>query len=248
MVARKALFWQCFTVPTALKRFFYFPNQRSLQGPALLGLALVLLFLHALRLYFALDGQLHPDEAYYWAWSQKPALSYYDQGPGIAYYIWLWVTVLGNNYVALKMAALAASFLTIYMFCLAGRDMGLHGWQPLLTGIVLFFIPGILGGNALIMHDSMMILAWSGALWMSVRAIRWRKATDLIGLFFFLGLGGLSKYTMFLFAIALIVWLLLHPAYREFWFRPASWAGLALALAMISPILVWNMENHWDGI
>ncbi|MCB1167928.1 MAG: hypothetical protein KDK33_17355, partial [Leptospiraceae bacterium] len=72
MVARKALFWQCFIVPTALKRFFHFPNQRSLQGPALLGLALVLLFLHALRLYFALDGQLHPDEAYYWAWSQKP--------------------------------------------------------------------------------------------------------------------------------------------------------------------------------
>ncbi|MBI41203.1 MAG: hypothetical protein CMF59_16530 [Leptospiraceae bacterium] len=233
---------------SGLKSYLFFSDRSNHGMRPVLGLSIFLGLLHLIKLYFAVDGELHPDEAYYWAWSKIPALSYYDQGPGIAYYIWLWTSVLGDHYLTLKLAALFASFLTIFMFSMAGVEWGLRGLQPLLTGLILFSIPGILGGNHLIMHDSMMILSWSGALWMSLRAIRTRSAWSLLGLFFFLGLGGLSKYTMFLFAVALIVWLLLHPAYREFWFRPASWMGLMLAVCMISPILIWNYQNHWDGV
>jgi hypothetical protein len=232
---------------SALRRHLYF-NDAYRDWRPWIGLSLVLIILHLLRLLLALGGELHPDEAYYWAWSQKPALSYYDQGPGISYYIWLWVSAFGSSYLTLKCAALFAGALSLFFFTMAGRTLGMHGWQPLILLLTLFFIPGIVGGNALIMHDSMMILNWSGALWMALRCIRFRGAGDLIGLFFFLGMGGLSKYTMFLFAIALVLWLVLHPDYREFWLRPASWLGLFLALALISPIIVWNMQNNWDGI
>lgn len=231
-----------------LRDFLFFPLQRAQHGPALLGLAALLFLLHAIKLLLSLDGELHPDEAYYWAWSQFPALSYYDQGPAVAYYIWIWTTILGSSYLTLKIAALAASFVTIYFFCLAGRDWGLWGWQPLLSALSLFFVPGIIGGNALIMHDSVMILAWAGALWMAVRVIRWQGFWSLLGLFFFLGLGGLSKYTMFLFALGLVLWLLLHPDYRRLWIHPGSWAGLVLAALMISPIIIWNYNHHWDGV
>ncbi|GEM_PF-2013160 len=229
-----------------IKQFLYFPEGRIQPAP-LIGLTLILVALHLIKLLFALDGQLHPDEAYYWAWSQKPALSYYDQGPGIAYYIWIWTAIFGDHFITLKTAALAASGATILLFSLAGLQWGLRGWKPLLSALALFFIPGILGGNHLIMHDSMMILSWAGALWMSIRAVQYRDSLSLIGLFFFLGLGGLSKYTMFLFAIALLLWLIFHPKYREFWIKPASWMGLALAAGMISPIILWNYDNHWDG-
>ncbi|MEQ8351775.1 MAG: glycosyltransferase family 39 protein [Leptospiraceae bacterium] len=232
---------------SGIKEFFYFSSETSRWKPYT-GLAAILGILHLMKLAFSLDGQLHPDEAYYWAWSQMPALSYYDQGPGIAYYIWLWTALLGDHYITLKLAALFASFVTIYMFCLAGLELGFRRWQPVFTGTILFFIPGILGGNHLIMHDSMMILSWSGALWMALRAIRLRSSGSLLGLFLFLGLGGLSKYTMFLFAIGLILWLILHPRFKEFWIRPASWAGLVLAGLIISPIVIWNYQNHWDGV
>ena len=86
----------------------------------MIGLTLILVALHLIKLLFALDGQLHPDEAYYWAWSQKPALSYYDQGPGIAYYIWIWTAIFGDHFITLKTAALAASGATILLFSLAG--------------------------------------------------------------------------------------------------------------------------------
>ena len=245
MVALKGLQWQSFPVRSYFSKLLSFRSGARLPY---LGLALVLALLHLIRFFLASGGELHPDEAYYWAWSQFPALSYYDQGPGIAYYIWLWVSAFGSHYLTLKAAALFASFLTIYMFALASLEAGLNGFRPLLVGITVLFIPGIVGGNSLIMHDSMMILAWSGALWMSLRAIRSRSATSLIGLFLFLGIGGLSKYTMFLFAIGLLIWLISHPSYKEFWIRPASWTGLLLALAIISPIIIWNAENNWDGV
>ena len=41
-----------------------------------------LLVLTALRLALLGATQLSPDEAYYWMWSQRPALSYFSKGPG----------------------------------------------------------------------------------------------------------------------------------------------------------------------
>ena len=41
-----------------------------------------LFVLTALRLALLNATQLSPDEAYYWMWSQRPALSYFSKGPG----------------------------------------------------------------------------------------------------------------------------------------------------------------------
>ena len=45
------------------------------------------LVLTALRLALLGATQLSPDEAYYWMWSQRPALSYFSKGPGVAFVI-----------------------------------------------------------------------------------------------------------------------------------------------------------------
>ena len=41
------------------------------------------------RLYLSSQLQLHPDEAYYWLWSHRLDLSYFDHPPMVAYFIWL---------------------------------------------------------------------------------------------------------------------------------------------------------------
>ncbi len=46
-----------------------------------------ILVLTAIRLALLGATQLSPDEAYYWMWSQRPALSYFSKGPGVAYAI-----------------------------------------------------------------------------------------------------------------------------------------------------------------
>ena len=56
-----------------------------------------ILVLTAIRLAFLGATQLSPDEAYYWMWSQRPALSYFSKGPGVAFVIRSSTAIFGDN-------------------------------------------------------------------------------------------------------------------------------------------------------
>jgi hypothetical protein len=62
--------------------------------------ALLLLVVSIFRITIAVFLPLLPDEAYYWTWSQNLDFSYYDQGPGVAVWIWFFVSLFGNSLLA----------------------------------------------------------------------------------------------------------------------------------------------------
>jgi Dolichyl-phosphate-mannose-protein mannosyltransferase len=70
----------------------------------------------------------------------------------------------------------------------------------------------------------------------------WR--TWLVAGFWF-GLAGLSKYHAALTAVGLLLFLASTPTRRKLLLHPAAWVGAIVALAMISPVIVWNAEHHW---
>jgi hypothetical protein len=77
------------------------PSSSSCPGRIsrlLLFFASLLTLLFGLRLWLAGFAGVHPDEAYYWVWSLKPALGYLDHPPMIAWLIaagrWLVETVV----------------------------------------------------------------------------------------------------------------------------------------------------------
>ena len=62
---------------------------------------------------------------------------------------------------------------------------------------------------------------------------------------FCLGLAGLSKYSAALFPVGLVAFLALSPR-RRFWFlRPEPYLAALLCLAMLAPVVVWNMRHEW---
>lgn len=60
-----------------------------------------------------------------------------------------------------------------------------------------------------------------------------------------LGLAGLSKYHAVLFALSLLLYLLSVPERRRVLLHPAPWAGAFVALAMFTPVLIWNAQHDW---
>lgn len=60
-----------------------------------------------------------------------------------------------------------------------------------------------------------------------------------------LGLAGLSKYHATLFALGLAVYLVATASGRRALTQPAPWISAVLALALVSPVLVWNAQNGW---
>ena len=64
------------------------------------------------------------------------------------------------------------------------------------------------------------------------------------GLQMLLGLALLSKYTSALLGVAVLAALLIHPdgaRMRTVW----PWLAAVVAVAVFSPVLIWNSEHHW---
>ena len=60
-----------------------------------------------------------------------------------------------------------------------------------------------------------------------------------------LGLAGLSKYSAVLFALSLLAFLVLSPRQRRWFAHPAPYVAALLALALATPVVVWNWQNDW---
>ena len=60
-----------------------------------------------------------------------------------------------------------------------------------------------------------------------------------------LGLAGLSKYNAVLFVLSLLGFLVSSPGQRRWFAHPAPYAAALLALALVTPVIVWNWRNDW---
>ncbi|MHA0111275.1 glycosyltransferase family 39 protein, partial [Klebsiella pneumoniae] len=62
------------------------------------------------------------------------------------------------------------------------------------------------------------------------------------------GLGLCSKYTTIFFAVSILAWVLVIPAQRRWLLTPWPWLGGLVALAVFSPVLIWNAQHQWASI
>lgn len=218
-------------------------------------IALTVLALSLLvRLVLSMDIPLVADEAYYWEWSRQLDFSYYDQGPGVAVYIRAFTAVLGDTHFALKVAAISAALISLLFFYLTTWRLGFSPARRMLALVIVIFLPGYFAGAILILHDSPFLIAWAAALYFTVAYIRsgdtlqTRRWSYLLLVFACVGLGELAKHTMAFFAMSFALWMFTDRRELRLFRAWYFWAGCALALLIISPILIWNARNNWDGV
>lgn len=201
------------------------------------------------RLAYALGAPIAADEAYYWEWSRRLDLAYYDQGPGVAWYLRGFTALFGDTQFALKAAALGASLIALGFYYLTLLRLDLSASGRLLALAIVVFVPGLFGGAILLMHDSPLMIAWAAGLCFAVSWIQDRSRTGaLLALFVAVALGALSKHTMVFFAASFALWIFTDRRELGLLLRPIFWAGVALALVLVSPILIWNANHNWDGV
>ena len=83
--------------------------------------ALILLFL-ALQALYGAHLPLFGDEAYYWAWSRQPALSYFDHPPMVAWLLRL-ATMLATSEAAVRLVPLLCTGLSAWLVQALARDV-----------------------------------------------------------------------------------------------------------------------------
>lgn len=203
---------------------------------------LILLAAVVLRLIIAARIPLVDDEAYYWAWAQRPAWGYPDHPPAIAALIRATTMVLGNSPVGVRAGPVLLNLGIAWLL----YDLGRRMFDPEVGALAaLWFqtIPLFSIGGLLSFPDAPFTFFWLLTMWALWRArgdrgIVWWILTGAA-----VGLAGLSKLTALFLAIGVAGYLLWGERERRWWRRWEPYAGAAVAVALIIPVLHWNAAH-----
>lgn len=197
-----------------------------------------------LHILLAFRFPMAPDETYYWEWSRRLDWGYYDQGPMIAWAIRASCSLLGDTEIGIRMTAVLASligqiFLYFFTKDLFGRRIAFISLLPISV------TPVALASGFLATYDPIVVMFWSIALYFLSRAVFYKQPWAWIWVGFALGLGALSKYTMFFFLPCLALYLLSTSEHRAALRSPHIWMGLIIGGLILAPNIWWLSQHDW---
>jgi len=199
-----------------------------------------------LRLGFAVSAGLKYEEAYYWNYSQHPALSYFDHPPMVAWLIRLSTDLFGQAEVWVRLPAILLFAGTLLLVHRIARDL-FDSRVALMTAVLMTLLPTFEYYSIMMMPDAPLLFFWSLGLWCGHRLLTSENPAWWWGVGAATGLGMLSKYPGALIPLAPILALALAGR----WGLLLRWevlAAAALAAALFSPVLVWNAQNGWASL
>jgi 4-amino-4-deoxy-L-arabinose transferase-like glycosyltransferase len=185
---------------------------------------------------------LSPQEAYYWEWSRHLDLSYFDHPPLVAWTIRAATEVFGQGERAVRLAAaFHSAVFSVFLWLTIRR---LFGARAALLGMVAAAaIPLFSLGQVIATPDGPLLSGWAMALYFTVRALDAERPAWLLAAGAATGWAVLGKYTGFLLAPQILLVLLLDPRGRRMLRTVWPWLGAGLALALFSPVVIWNWRH-----
>lgn len=190
---------------------------------------------------------LYVDEAQYWTWAKQLAWGYFSKPPVIAAVIAGTTAVCGDGALCVKSGALLIyPLVTLLLYATARRlfDARVAFW----TAVVFFTLPGVSFSSLIISTDVPLFLCWCAALYAYLRAIdaqgwRWWLLAGVAA-----GVGLLTKYTMLIFAVSVLLHLSIAAPYRHWLRRPQPWFTMLVAALVFAPNLLWNAAHGWPTL
>lgn len=199
----------------------------------------------ALRLALVGLVPLGMDEAYYVDWARNLQPGYLDHPPAVAWLLAAPLRLLGASPLALRLPAVLVQTLALVLAASLVRARAGER-AALAVALGLQAAPIFFAGGVLALPDATLLLAWVGTFWALQRALD-RGPGWFLSAGAFLGLGLLSKLTAGLLGLAVLAALVVTPDGRRILRTPWPWLGAALALAIASPMLLWNAMHGWPS-
>lgn len=203
------------------------------------------------RFIFINFSVLTPQEAYYWYYSLKPALSYFDHPPVAAYSIWLGTSLFGNTLFGVKIMAVFWSLLTnilLYTTVLRIRDNNSISEKKELAfhTVILYNLTVFAHLYAMItVPDTPLLFFWMLCLFLFQEYLNSDKKLYVLLAGISLGLAMMSKYTAIMLAPGIFLFLLLNSNHRKKLLDPYLYLAFILAFIVFSGVIYWNATHEW---
>ena len=187
------------------------------------------------------------DELYFLAAAHHLAFGYVDFPPLIAVVGWIVDTLAPNSLLALRIVSLAAGAGTVILVAFIARELGGGHRAQGIAALAWALTPYILG-SASIFHPTWLdTLAWVGFLYVAVRLLVRQDPRLWLVLGLIAGVGLEAKYTIAVLIVIFAVSLILTSERRQLttaW----PWMGLTLAVLLLLPNLVWQVQHGWPSL
>src|ERR1700688_3044263 len=204
----------------------------------------VIVYAFVLRLVYLGSVELLPEEAYYWNYSRHLDFGYLDHPPMVAWLIRLGTAAFGQSQFGLRIGALGCGIVaSLFTYRLTRNLFGeasALGALLLAQTLPFFFLSGFL-----MTPDAPLTAAWAASLYYLERALLAgrRGAWWLAGLA--LGIGAISKYSIGLLVPVALAFMLWDARARRWWRCSEPYGAALLALAIFSPVILWNAQHDW---
>lgn len=225
---------------------------RFLEEPNRIALTVIATFT-VMRLVLGATVGLGLDGDYTVSVAHDLELSYYDHPPLQYWIVHLFLPLLGDG-LAMRLPFIALFAGSCWLlYCLTRR---LFSPQAGVIAVVALNCSACFtfGIGSLVMPDGPLIFAQLAAALALARGLfpahepAPSALTTWLHTGFWIGVAGLSKYHALLFAAGVLLYFLTVPERRRQLAHPAPWLGALLALAVASPVLIWNMRHDWISV
>ena len=185
------------------------------------------------------------DEAYYTLWSRSLSFGYLDHPPMVALLIRASTSLFGGSEFGVRALSLLVVGAMPALIALIAWRLFDSAEKAALAALMWIAMPLVSIGAVFVTPDAPLVVFWTLGLGALVELWRTGERRWLIALGLALGLALQSKFTATFFAAGVVLALVATPSLRRWLVSPALLAGLAVALAIFAPFVVWNAAHGW---
>jgi hypothetical protein len=200
---------------------------------------------HLFYLTWRCPIDLAEDETYYWDWSRHLDLSYYSKGPATACLIRASCAVFGDTMPGVRYPAVfLRAGIAIMTYWLALRLFGSEA-LALVATLLSYITPMFLAAGLIMTTDPAYLFCWATATCCACAAIWNSRRWAWIGVGLAVGVGTLTKFSMPLWLVGLLAFLIFSPAHRHLLRTRWPWLSILIAAVCAMPVFIWNAHHNW---
>ncbi|MCX6051063.1 MAG: glycosyltransferase family 39 protein [Campylobacterales bacterium] len=199
-----------------------------------------------MRLLLAPFVGLGVDEAHYVLYAINLDLSYFDHPPLVGWVQYIFTSIFGTNEFGARIAAILIGFVTAIFIYKLIFDINQNKNEAFIAVLALhasFLFNALF---LMLMPDTLLFLLILPIIFTAIKL----EKKDTLGMWILLGvllgLAGLAKYTAVLFIAPIVLYFLIKKRY-ELFYTPKILPAIFVALLIISPVIIWNIQNNWSS-
>ena len=189
---------------------------------------------------------LGDSESYYWVWSRKLDLSYYDHPPLTAWLIRLFTEIGGNSVFMVRLPSAILFIATGWLLYKLSRNLFDDPAVAFFAVLTFNLIPEFAIGAMQMTPDMPAAFCYAAfvlVLWNILENRVKPSSWYLLGAI--LGFGLLGKYFDILLVPSAFILIAAVPSYRFWLQKKEPYLALLTAFLIFSPVLYWNISNDF---